>query len=178
MGLNESSSGTPADKSKKEPGEYPWGNSWPPPIGAGNYDHRLGVDNFDYTSPVGSFKANRFGLYDMGGNVGQWCLDRFDGELTHRALRGSSWTFSDPIRLLSSFRGSGSRGDRWKSLGFRVVLADDVPGFEPFQAEAGGLKGKTLAITQSQMGIGNHFVGTIAMTTPTGSCEDRLTITR
>ena len=34
-------------------------------------------DGFVFTSPVGSFKANAFGLYDMIGNAWQWCGDRY-----------------------------------------------------------------------------------------------------
>ena len=67
MGLNESRGGTPKDKDMKIKDVYPWGTQWPPPRGAGNYDKSLNVDSYDYTSPVGSFGANRFVLHDMGG---------------------------------------------------------------------------------------------------------------
>src|SRR5579862_7070324 len=36
------------------PGKYPWGNNWPPPKGAGNYDPSFKVDDYVNTSPVGS----------------------------------------------------------------------------------------------------------------------------
>ena len=64
--------------------EFPWGGQWPPPSGAGNYGDATAkrkypnwgaIDGYDdgyaETSPVGSFAANRYGLYDMGGNVWQ-----------------------------------------------------------------------------------------------------------
>ena len=61
-------------------------------------------DGFVNTSPVGSFAANRFGLYDMGGNVWQWCEDWFDKDQKDRVLRGASWGNSTAHFLLSSYR--------------------------------------------------------------------------
>ncbi len=54
-----------------------------------------------YTSPVGSFAANGFGLYDMAGNVWEWCND---AEGSGRSIRGSAWSF-DP-----SYARCGSTG--------------------------------------------------------------------
>ncbi|MEI7730356.1 MAG: SUMF1/EgtB/PvdO family nonheme iron enzyme [Verrucomicrobiota bacterium] len=70
----------------------------------GNYSPSLNVDEYENTSPVGRFKANQFGLYDMGGNVWQWCEDFYDGKSSFRMLRGASWGISFPGRLLSSYR--------------------------------------------------------------------------
>jgi len=39
---------------------------------------------------VGSLAANRYGLYDMEGNVGQWCEDWSDSKRVYRGLRGGS----------------------------------------------------------------------------------------
>ena len=96
VGLKGERGGSPRDKDMKIEGVYPWGTQWPPPKGVGNYDKSLGVDDYDYTSPVGSFNPNKHGLYDMGGNVWQWCEDWYDGGQTSRVLRGASWARTIP----------------------------------------------------------------------------------
>ena len=93
---------------RRKADKYPWGNGFPPPEGAGNYDPTLKIDRYEHTAPVGSFPANRYGLYDMGGNVWQWCENPYDpnryyaigsileAEKKFRVIRGGSWKFSDP----------------------------------------------------------------------------------
>lgn len=81
-------------------------------------------DGYATTSPVGSFRANRYGLYDMGGNVWQWCEDWYDTRQSSRVLRGGSWISRGPDALLSSNRYNYTPGDRDDFIGFRVVLAD------------------------------------------------------
>ncbi|MDP6129087.1 MAG: SUMF1/EgtB/PvdO family nonheme iron enzyme, partial [Planctomycetota bacterium] len=77
VGLGKEKGGTPEEKSEGIEDVYPWGKEWPPPKGVGNYNQDLKVDNFKYTSPVGSFAANKFGLHDLGGNVWEWCEDKW-----------------------------------------------------------------------------------------------------
>lgn len=102
------------------PDKYPWGNQWPPPKGAGNFDPSVNADDFVNTSPVGSFAANQYGLYDMGGNVDQWCVLAD----TQRCLvRGSDWTFHLADDLTSSRRDTGTPAEyRGMNCGFRCVL--------------------------------------------------------
>jgi sulfatase modifying factor 1 len=93
-------------------------------------------DGFVFTSPVGSFKGNAFGLYDMNGNAGQWCQDRYgeyekgaaprdptgakEGDL--RVLRGGTWGVK-PAHCRSANRSRNDPGSRIGSCGFRVVVA-------------------------------------------------------
>jgi formylglycine-generating enzyme required for sulfatase activity len=138
VGLNEESGGRPRDKSEKVAGVYPWGSEWPPPSGAGNYAGSEAADadwnpswktiegykdGYARTSPVGSFGANRFGLYDIGGNLWQWCEDFYQSQSHHRVLRGGSWCNYHPYFLLSSYRGRDAPDTRGSFIGFRVVLA-------------------------------------------------------
>jgi formylglycine-generating enzyme required for sulfatase activity len=138
VGLIESSEGTPASKNKKVKDVYPWGTQWPPPKGAGNYagsearDAKWPAneqtisgynDGYPRTSPVGSFPPNRYGLYDMGGNVDEWCEDMFDNDHGWRVVRGAGWGENHRDFMLSSSRISGPAGVRIDGSGFRVVIA-------------------------------------------------------
>jgi hypothetical protein len=122
VGLDEERGDTPEDKDSKIKGVYPWGTAWPPPTGAGNYDPSLNVDTYKSTSPVGGFAANRYGLYDMGGDVWQWCEDWYNKEQKRRVLRGASWCNIGRDSLLSSSRFYRAPGERDNILGFRCVL--------------------------------------------------------
>jgi len=113
------------------PDVYPWGNQWPPPASAGNYTgEETGSDvaikgyddGFAWTSPVGSFPANKYGLYDMGGNVWQWVMDTWNGESKHKVLRGASWyNGALKLSLLSSCRVHAAPDSSTDNYGFRIV---------------------------------------------------------
>src|SRR5213593_912562 len=80
------------------------------------------------TMPVGSFKPNLLGLYDLGGNVWECCLDTYKGgsSATSRdwgVLRGGSWATSNRLEMQSSYRNVVDRNDRDVIYGFRCVLA-------------------------------------------------------
>ena len=139
VGLNEAAGGMPKDKDEQIKDVYPWGTQWPPPAGAGNYADAAMHDSFPTnevidgyndgfaaTSPVGSFNANQFGLYDMGGNVWQWCEDWYDESQKGRVQRGASWYNDTPSYLLSSYRNWAIPANRYGSTGFRCVLAGDA----------------------------------------------------
>ncbi|MFM8468844.1 MAG: formylglycine-generating enzyme family protein [Limisphaerales bacterium] len=120
--LGKETGATPAERDGQIRDVSPWGKEWPPPKNVGNYDAELRRDNFDYTSPVGSFPANKHGLHDLGGNVWEWCSDSYDGKADYRVLRGASWHSAKPHTLLSSARLFNSPGHRVDIVGFRCVL--------------------------------------------------------
>jgi len=135
VGLPPESGRTPESRDLDVPDVYPWGTQWPPPPGAGNYtgeetDSDQAIkgynDGFAWTSPVGSFNANKFGLYDMGGNVWEWCSDWWNSEQKQKVLRGGSW-YNGALRisLLSSCRVPGAANLSADDYGFRVVIAKE-----------------------------------------------------
>jgi sulfatase modifying factor 1 len=91
-------------------------------------------DGFPYTSPVDTFKPNPFGLYDMAGNVYQWCEDRYGdydeskavdpiGSETGgvRVLRGGCW-FGSLIRCRPANRNWNDAAAWTTYFGFRVTV--------------------------------------------------------
>jgi eukaryotic-like serine/threonine-protein kinase len=133
VGLINEGGATPELRDGKIKNEFPWGKQWPPPNGTGNYA-AAGGRRRTATMPVGSFKPNSIGLYDLGGNVWEWCLDTYKGgsSATTRdwgVLRGGSWATNNRLEMQSSYRNVVDRNDRDVIYGFRCVLATQ-PGSE------------------------------------------------
>jgi formylglycine-generating enzyme required for sulfatase activity len=93
------------------------------------------ADGFVQSAPVGSFKENAYGLYDMLGNVFQWTEDCWTdnyqgapidgsaqsaGDCTQHELRGGSW-FTQPDFVRTAYRNRFEGNYRSTSIGFRVV---------------------------------------------------------
>jgi formylglycine-generating enzyme required for sulfatase activity len=129
--------------------KYPWGDRLT--HDDANYFGTGGRDQWGNTSPVGSFPPNNYGLYDMSGNVWEWCLDQYIPDFyanrpnpdpnpiagaanldeiinnftdltVRRVLRGGSWV--DYVFFLRiAYRSWGSPGFTIYSVGFRCVSA-------------------------------------------------------
>jgi formylglycine-generating enzyme required for sulfatase activity len=123
VGLENERGATPAEKEENSAKEvYPWGSYYPPKPGDGNYDKYVVGDGYDGTAPVMSFRANSLGIYDLGGNVWEWCQDWYDEDKDYRVLRGASWGNDAGSSLRSSCRGDGGPRIRYDYFGFRCVV--------------------------------------------------------
>ena len=140
--------------------KYPWGNELHPGgkqvanIWHGRFPERDRADDgFAGTSPVTAFPPNGFGLYDMGGNVWQWCSDWYRPDTyasrpqsgapsnnpqgpeesydpaepgaRKRSIRGGSYLCTDQYcaRYLVGSRGKAEISSGTSNLGFRLVRA-------------------------------------------------------
>jgi formylglycine-generating enzyme required for sulfatase activity len=124
---------------------YPWGDALPVAPASGNYaDYTARIvvqdivpgydDGYAVTAPVGKFKPNVLGLFDLGGNVAEWAHDYYTVSVDslqlavdptgttqgrNHVIRGSSWKQSSVTDLRLSARdfGDGARND----VGFRLA---------------------------------------------------------
>lgn len=142
-----------AARAGRPAGKYYWGNDlkpngkWVANIYQGSFpDHNTAEDGFIEVAPVMSYPPNPFGLYDMDGNVWEWCNDLYrpdyyknspainpqgpansydpdEPNIIKHVQRGGSFICSDQycIRYKAGSRGKGEAGSAGNNLGFRCV---------------------------------------------------------
>jgi formylglycine-generating enzyme required for sulfatase activity len=146
IGDREDARATPKSKAMKVDNVFPWGEQWPPPNDAGNLFGQecktsaalaavlkamgwhtskwVAIKGFNdgnvFTAVVGSFRPNRLAIYDLGGNVWEWCQDKYEPGSASRVLRGASWYEYHRDYLLSSNRDYNEPDNRLD--GFRAVV--------------------------------------------------------
>jgi formylglycine-generating enzyme required for sulfatase activity len=141
-----------AARGGREPAKYLWGDAPVPLVNGakqanvadeslkGRYPHLRVVSGYDdgyvYTSPVGTFPPNGFGLHDAAGNVAEWCSDSYDDKYyglsfnrdpigppfgLERMIRGGSW-LDDASNLRASYRVRDTPVYHDGLVGFRCAL--------------------------------------------------------
>ena len=141
VGLPREVDGLPVNRDSTRLAIYPWGEAWPPWSGVGNYadvtyareNPQFAVkysvtvgydDGYPFLAPAGKFPPNSLGIYDLGGNVCEWCEDYYSEHRRWRVLRGGSFSDFDANTLKSAFRRMSDEDSRAPDRGFRLVLSE------------------------------------------------------
>ncbi len=122
-----------AARGGKERQTYPWGDE--PPNGT-QCNFARNPEEIPRTTMAAAFPPNAYGLYDMVGNVWQWCSDWYQPDAyalgittdpvgpssgTHRVRRGGAWNVIQPFRLRVANRGALDPHATAPNVGFRCV---------------------------------------------------------
>ena len=105
---------------------YPWGNSIDST--KANYNKQVGD-----TTLVGRYSPNAYGLYDMSGNVLEWCLDTYDEDFYASSSRQNPISGGSELSVTTNFSKistapRGLRGGSWSTLSQSVRVADRTKG--------------------------------------------------
>ncbi len=129
--------------------KFPWGDKNPDGTQCNFADRNTDFpwsdknvdDGYQYTAPVGSFPPNGYGLYDMAGNVWEWCADWYSEDYYKNSptsnpqgpqngdssvCRGGSWDIN-PFNVRAAYRYWNSPTNFYNYLGFRCCVSS--PGF-------------------------------------------------
>ncbi|MCH6257972.1 PEGA domain-containing protein [Puniceicoccaceae bacterium K14] len=135
------------------PRVFGWGDEWPPPKFTDNFADKTGARNdvenpingYDdgnaFSSQVASFRSHPDGVYNLAGNVREWCHDGFErsfwryansvdpfnfADVSLRVVKGGSYNTGQKRELMVSYRDGKSRESKADDLGFRVVLPSEA----------------------------------------------------
>ena len=128
--------------------DYPWGNGDPmvngkPAANLGDESAAQTIDKwvlldgytdgYIYTSPVGTFLPNELGIYDMAGNVWEWCWDWYEtyddenavdptgpAQGSIKVFRGGGW-FNSRVFVRTTHRAYYAPGEGYNGIGFRIA---------------------------------------------------------
>ena len=106
---------------------YPYSGSYTGGNVAWYFDNSIGAACNYYAGcgswPVGRKQANELGIYDMSGNIAEWCFDLYTNIPSHHVVRGGSWTASSLDYCQVGYRSSAYVDDEYYSVGFRVAAS-------------------------------------------------------
>lgn len=122
VGLPEETGATPNEKHSMN-SIFPWHGEYPPKPTDGNYGIPGVEDGYNTVAPVMKFSPNATGIYDLGGNVWEWCADWHDSSEKERVLRGADYSSSNYPVMYAAYRSHGDPAqERYPIYGFRIVM--------------------------------------------------------